>query len=1634
MTTAPNALDQVLAKFRNESFSERNKGDKFEHLMQAYLQTDPTYASKFSDVWLWSEFPYRANFGGTDLGIDIVCQTYAGEYWAVQCKFYDEDTPIDKAAVDTFLSTSGRTFSDDNSDSAQFAVRLWISTTTKWSSNAIETIRQQQPQVQRIHLSDLYNSPVEWDKLDKGIAGEQAREAKKKLRPHQETALNATHQYFQEFDRGKLIMACGTGKTFTSLKIAEHETNGQGLVLFLVPSIALLGQTLREWSAQSDKPINSICICSDAKASETKVRRGRGANEDATAESVTDLMLPASTDTKTILKQFADIRKHDNGGMTVVFSTYQSIDRISEAQQELLKQGYPEFDLIICDEAHRTTGVTLKEDTDESSFVKVHNNSFLRAKKRLYMTATPKLYGDNAKAKADEMEAVLCSMDDEDLYGQEIYRIGFAEAVRKGLLCDYKVLILTVSEDEVPKSVQNMIADKDIQIDTTDAAKLIGCINALSKQILGDADIVKTSDPDPMRRAVAFCQTIDVSKKITDAFVATQENYKADLTPEEQEAMVNVNAQHIDGSMNAGIREDKLRWLKSGNDTSGECRILTNVRCLSEGVDVPSLDAVMFLSPRNSQIEVVQSVGRVMRVAEGKKYGYIIIPVVVPSYVEANLALDKNESFRTVWEVLQALRAHDDKFHAEINKIELNRGRTDKILIGRPSSGHRDEFGDETSRRANQTNAEYARQLSMAFDDMKSVIYGKIVKKVGEKRYWEQWARDVAQIAERHIEQIERLIAEGGKAKRAFDSFLNGLHKNINPSVSERDAIEMLSQHIITKPVFEALFENYSFVGNNPISQSMQKVMDLLEDHITEEENKKMERFYESVRMRAEKIDNAEGKQKVIIELYDKFFKTAFPQVVEKLGIVYTPVEVVDFIVHSVAEVLKKEFGRTLSDENVHILDPFTGTGTFITRLLQSGLIAPEALERKYTKEIHANEIILLAYYIASINIENTYHDLQSDKGDYRTFDGICLTDTFQLSEDLHHDRTDVDVFPQNSKRVNAQRKTPLRVIIGNPPYSVGQENVNDNAQNQSYPELEKRIANTYAKEADAANINAVYNSYIKAFRWASDRLDKANGGIIAFVTSGGWLEGNAMDGFRKCLEREFSSIYVFNLRGNCRLQGEARRKEAGNIFGAGSRTSITITILTQHPDARGKADIHYHDIGDYLSKEDKLSIVKRVGSLSSPSMSWQTLESDENGDWLNKRNELFGQLIPIESDKKFNLNTKSVFTVNSRGFETGRDPWMYNSSVKKLRLNIASTIDFYNHQVAEFKEQGEIRAKDFIDTDPKKISWTSSLLSQLERHHELYYDNAAFGTMLYRPFFKQNVYTGSKLVHRRGQFDQLFPSPSHENLVICTSGVGANKEFSAIITNIMPDVQLQSNGQCFPLYWYDASTSDIADLFSSSDSAMDKYVQRDGVSNHILKLCREKYGHKSGITKENIFYYVYGILHNPDYRTAFETDLKKMLPRLPLVDSIEDFWAFNNAGRALADLHLNYEAIEPHKGVIVTYDAGNRVDYRIDKMRFGKKDKEADKSTIIFNKQITVSNIPLEAYDYIVNGKSAIDWLMEQYAMDCDKKSGICNDPNDWATEHGDEKYILNLLLRIITVSLETNRIVASLPKLKFE
>ena len=809
-------------------------------------------------------------------------------------------------------------------------------------------------------------------------------------------------------------------------------------------------------------------------------------------------------------------------------------------------------------------------------------------------------------------------------------------------------------------------------------------------------------------------------------------------------------------------------------------------------------------------------------------------------------------------------------------------------------------------------------------------------------------------------------------------SFLKGLQSNINSSISDKEAIEMLSQHMITKPVFEALFEGYSFVDNNPISQSMQKMVSLLEEGALEKDTKTLNKFYESVRMRAAGIDNAEAKQRIIIELYDKFFKTAFPKMVEQLGIVYTPVEVVDFIIHSVNDVLQQEFGQSISDEDVHVLDPFTGTGTFITRLIQSGLIKKEDLTRKYEREIHCNEIVLLAYYIADVNIENAYHDVMGNEGNYVPFDGICLTDTFQLGE-TKDSVIFSEMFPQNSERLEMQKKGPIRVIVGNPPYSIGQKSANDNAQNQSYEKLDARISNTYAEESKAGLSKSLYDAYIKAFRWSTDRLADDEGGIIAFVTNGAWLDGNSTDGFRKVIENEFDKIYVFNLRGNQRTSGELSRKEGGKIFGSGSRTPISITLLVKNPqDKNEKAIIKYHDIGDYLSQKDKLAIISKFKTIANPKMNWKTLKPNIEGDWINQRNESFDEFISIEPKKKFDNKSKSFFNLNAVGLGTNRDAWVYSFSRIVCNDNMERMINHYNKQIG----------KQEIDSDLNSIKWTVNLKKDLvkEVRHEFNKDVSINSS--YRPYTKLNLYNDKPFIERPGLSSLLFPTTKINNINIAVTGSGASKPFSVLITDSITNLDFLEKTQVFPLYYYEERTKQTPGLFDQTGES--EYIRHDGVSDFILERAIKQYG--KSVTKEDIFYYVYGLLHSPDYRETFKNDLKKMLPRLPLVDVPKDFWKFSKAGRALAELHINYESVAPYEGVeVIGKDALNKMDpydfYSVSKMRFPKKGKE---ETINYNARLTIKNIPEKAYQYVVNGKSAIHWIMERYQVKTDKKSGI--------------------------------------------
>lgn len=1639
-------FSEVLTQLR-ENQPKARYGIAFEKLMVNYFRTDPTLKAQFDEVYRWADWRY--NGGKADTGIDLVARRADDVTWtAIQCKFYKPTTRIRKANLDSFFEASGRTF--ETEDGVQhFGSRLIISTTDRWSSNAEEMLANQVIPTSRIGVAAISESPINWDIAFPGAAmGDSAiqinlsRRETFEPRPHQQEAIDRAIAGFNTHDRGKLIMACGTGKTFTALRLAEkvaEDNGGKARVLFLVPSISLLSQTLKEWTAQARLDMRTFAVCSDSKVS-------RSAEDIATY----DLEVPVSTDGAQIAERFASGKRAK--GLHVVFSTYQSLPAVHDAQQK----GLDDFDLVICDEAHRTTGVTLAGE-DASNFVRIHEADYIRSAKRLYMTATPRLFDDQVKGKAAEHSAELASMDDEAVYGPEFYRLGFGEAVDKGLLTDYRVLVMTVDESVAADA---MARGEGGQLNLSLASAMIGAWNGLAKRS-GDLQGQKGGfdiDAAPMQRAVAFARDIKTSKQVAESFPPLISTYQQQL----REASVlgdislhnvdlRIASQHVDGAMNAMERGSKLSWLESTPDVD-QTRVLTNARCLSEGVDVPALDSVIFFNPRNSMVDVVQSVGRVMRKSEGKDYGCIVLPVAVAPNVSPAQALNDNQRFKVVWQILNALRAHDDRFNAKVNSIALNEGHVEELPIAVDHVASPKEQLDQAEARSQTDSPEpdenMAQQIALfSLEQWQEAMYTKLVDKVGTRTYWEDWADDVATIAENQITRIKALL-EGadGKLRKEFEKFVEGLRNNLNEGITEDDAISMLSQHLITAPVFNALFENHDFITHNPVAQVMEKMVAALSRENLDTETESLEKFYDSVRVRASEVSSASGKQQVIKELYERFFQKAFKKQAESLGIVYTPVEIVDFILRAADEVSQKHFGKGLTDEGVCILDPFAGTSTFTIRLLQSGLIKPEDLARKYARELFATEIMLLAYYVSAVNIETTYNALREEAAqrngepepEYIPFSNIALADTFQIHED--GDIPDLQIFRENNETIERQKNAPINVVIGNPPYSAGQKSANDLNANLKYPSLDKRIAETYAAKSTGTNKNSLYDSYLRAFRWATDRI--GDQGVVAFVSNGGWIDGNTGDGVRLYMAEDFTDLYVYNLRGNQRTAGEQSRKEGGKVFGSGSRNTVAITIGIKDPNKSG-FQLHYRDIGDYLTAEEKLKI---VDTSTVDTVDWQPITPNSHGDWLNQRSDDF-TTWPVLGEKKGTTDT--FFKLFSRGLETARDAWAYSYSENKLQDQARGLME--NYCAALDAIQPDQTAESVLKENPRLVDprlgkWSSSLISQLNRRAPLSRGGVTAHS-LYRPFCKQRAFFDAQFNHRQYQLPSMFPTSAHQNIGYGVCAASNRTPFSLLASDLLPNLSLfMDPAQFFSrftwapvdadggLFGEGASISKSEpSIYGQVGEVVAGYVRKDNITDEIKALYRDALG--ADITGDDIFHFVYGKLHDPEYRAKYAADLKKMLPHIETPSSRAEFDKFAAAGQKLMDLHVHYEDVEPWPlDVQVKGDESSRETWRVIKMRWAKRNdpetgkKINDVTKLIYNKQVTISGIPAEADEYMLGSRSAIAWLIDRYQVKKDKASGIVNDPNDWADEVGNPRYIVDLIGRVTRVAMETVRIVDSM------
>ena len=1463
-------------------------------------------------------------------------------------------------------------------------------------------------------------------------------------------------------------MACGTGKTFTALTIAREfveKEGGTARILFTVPSLALLKQTLDDWAAEADGAFTAWAVCSDTKVSSS-------ARNDTAEESAVDLPIPATTDGQ----RLADSLTANNAteGLQVVFATYQSIEVIHRAQ-EIAGDQWRDFDLIICDEAHRTTGATLTGQ-DESAFTKIHSNEFIRRAKTLYMTATPRIFAENAKNRASEKDAILTSMDDQDTYGPVFFRLGFGQAVKENLLTDYKVIILTVSEEEVSGQYQT-IAEMGGELNLDTAAKLTGCWNALAKRKNRGSDVDYGEDRAPMRRAVAFCKDINASKQVTDQFpdLVNGPFGLSDLSNDDASDNLQVECRHVDGTMNAAVRAREMDWLTegAGTDEVPVCRILTNARCLSEGVDVPTLDAVLFLSPRKSQVDVIQAVGRVMRRAEGKDFGYIILPVAVPAGMAPERALDDNKRFQVVWQVLKALRAHDERLDAAINSMELNgqgpeniiveqvslekKNKQDDLLGGSAPDG--DEAGAGSSGSGTDGVAQGIQgQLTLLPSDWKESVFGRIVKKVGSSLYWEDWSKDIATVADRYIHLIDRLL-EDPERQDAFQEFVNALRATLNPAVDNESAVEMLAQHILTAPLFDAMFPDHSFSKQNPVSRAMNTILEMLTDHsMIENERKDLDAFYRAMVERIEAVHTLAGKQEIMRTLYDRFFSQAFPRTSERLGIVFTPVEVVDFIIRSADDAMRTAFGQNLGDPGVAIIEPFAGTGTFVARLLQLGVIPPEALEHKYKNEIFANEFVLLSYYIASINIEQVYHQVRTEQGvdeGYVEFPGMTLTDTFQLHEGDGTITEDFEGLAANNDRAKAEKDSAITVIVMNPPYSAGQNSANDNNQNLAYPRLDERIADTYAAQSSGTSKTKLYDSYFRALRWASDRIGER--GVIAFVSNSSFVDGNSTDGVRLSLQEEFSQIFIYDLKGNQRTSGERSRREGGKIFGSGSRTGVAITVLVKDPTHSGTAAIFYAEAEDYATRQEKLDQIRAYGSIEgvSGADAFRSITPNQHGDWISTRDERFSTFQEIGNKSlKGKEASPAIFRQYSLGLGTNRDAWCYNFSPDALTHNITRFINTYNEQINNGIQE----------FDEKQIKWSSSLDSAFKRRITTSFDDNKIQRSTYRPFCAQSVYFDSLLNHRTNQLPQIFATKRHTNITIGLSQ-GDLSKIGPLMTDSLPDLHLVGDLQCFPLYTWEplsptsGSEPDLfADLATASESRadgaatassldfskpigdqipviLDGYRRVDNVTDATLASYREHYG-DAGITKEDIFFYVYALLHHPEYRERYADDLKKTLPHIPRAAG---FHTYASVGRELADLHVNYERVEPYPsvqeeaGLHAPADPWER--YRIGerKMRFpklGRRDK--DFTRLEYNDYVTLTGIPAEAQGYSISGRSPLEWIIDRYHVKTDKASGIVNDPNDFLREQGRPDAVVDLIKRLVTVSMRTQELLETLPALE--
>jgi predicted helicase len=874
----------------------------------------------------------------------------------------------------------------------------------------------------------------------------------------------------------------------------------------------------------------------------------------------------------------------------------------------------------------------------------------------------------------------------------------------------------------------------------------------------------------------------------------------------------------------------------------------------------------------------------------------------------------------------------------------------------------------------------------------------------------QEFKERIPDLAKSSLEKIEQEYKANRRFIAAFDTFAELCRTSLDPKITSAVINEMLIQHLLTERLFRTIFENSDFVRRNVIASEIEKVIDTLASRSFNRNDflKSLDRFYIAIEAAAKGIESWSERQHFLNTVYERFFQGYSIKRADTYGIVYTPQEIVDFMCASVDEVLKSEFGTSIAEPGVQILDPATGTGSFIVNLMQHH-IPRSKLKYKYQHDLFCNEIMLLPYYIASLNIEHEYYAKMTD---YEPFEGVCFVDTLELAEGKQ-----LPLFvEENTERVKREKEAQIMVVIGNPPYNVGQVSENDNNKNRKYKTTDDNINKTYVRDSNATNRNKLYDAYVRFFRWATDRLGDRDG-IVCFVTNNSFVDQIAFDGMRKHLLEDFTQIYHLDLHGNVRknpkLSGTTH-----NVFGIQVGVGITVAIRnTKHLQKK----LYYYRVPEYWKRGEKLAFLTTKDNVAA--IEWQELQPDERYTWITEGLKVeFNTFMPIGSKEARSVkngtlaadNIRTIFKTYSLGPRTNRDDWAYDFDKDKLADKIKRFIDTYNGEVDKWRRRGSntTSVDDFVAYKDSEIKWSRDLKLDLQRGHYAVYSQGKIRDVLYRPFCKQYLFFDRILNEEVYQFPQIFPTSTSEaeNKVIGLTDIASEKPFMTLASNTMTDLHLVGAGcgtQCFPFYTYNEDGTN----------------RRENITDWSLTQFQGKYG--PAVTKWDIFHYVYGLLHHPQYRERYAENLKRDLPHIPLLHTKEAFNTCVRIGKQLMDMHLRYEeakeyALEELDNKDVPFT------YRVEKMRLSN-----DRRVVVVNESFRLGPLPPEVFEYRLGNRSALEWVLDQYQVSKDARSGIESDPN----RLDDEQYIVHLVEKVVTVSVETVRLVKELAdKVKME